>query len=140
MTAEACRAPGNFLSSATSSIGIGDQVDLVEDGDDRLVAGTEFLEDFQRGVVEALDFRRGGVEHVDEEIREHGFFERGLEGLDEAVGQVADEADGVGESSGWPSGSSMRRVVVSRVAKSMSLAITSAPLRRLSRVDLPALV
>jgi hypothetical protein len=39
-----------------------------------------------------------------------------------------------------PSGSFTARMVGSSVAKSMSLAITSAPVRRLKSVDLPALV
>jgi hypothetical protein len=82
----------------------------------------------------------GGVDDVDEEVGEDGFFEGGAEGLDEIVGQIADEADGVGEQHGWPSGSSRRRVVVSRVAKSLSSASTSAPVSLLSREDLPALV
>ena len=39
----------------------------------------------------------GDVDHVDQEIGEDDFFEGGLERLDEAVRQTADEADGVGD-------------------------------------------
>ena len=39
-----------------------------------------------------------------------------------------------------PEGSAMRRMVGSRVAKSWSRATTAAPVTRLKRVDLPALV
>lgn len=50
--------------------------------------------------MEICDFRGGGIEDVDEEIREDGFFECGFEGLDEAVGEVADESDGIGDEEG----------------------------------------
>ena len=39
----------------------------------------------------------GGVDHVHEQVGRGRLLERGAEGLDELVGQVADEADGVGE-------------------------------------------
>ncbi len=44
-----------------------------------------------------FDIGAAGVDDVEEEIGEDGFFEGGFEGFDESVGEIADEADGVGE-------------------------------------------
>jgi len=44
-----------------------------------------------------VDVGIGGIEEVDQKIGDDDFFEGRLEGLDEAVGQTADETDGVGE-------------------------------------------
>jgi hypothetical protein len=91
------QASGKAAVEGGELFGIGDEVDLVEHRDGWLVLGAELAEHFERGVVEAFDLRRGGVEHVDQEIREHRLLERGLEGFDQAVGQISDEADGVGD-------------------------------------------
>ena len=67
--------------------------------------------------------------------------ERRAERLDELVRQVAHEADGVGERvhagrrRSWSA-----RTVASRVANSAFSTSTPAPVMRLSRLDLPALV
>jgi drug/metabolite transporter (DMT)-like permease len=76
-----------------------------------------------------------------DDIRAQHLFERGAEGGDELGRQIGDEAHRVGQDDLAPvDGSVEARIVGSRVAKSMSLAITSAPVMRLNRVDLPALV
>jgi hypothetical protein len=41
--------------------------------------------------------RVGRIDHVQQQVGVGGFLQRGLEGVDEAVRQVADEADGVGQ-------------------------------------------
>jgi hypothetical protein len=55
------------------------------------------VEDFVDGFELLLGVGVADVEDVEEQVGVDGFFERGLEGGDEVVGQVADEADGVGE-------------------------------------------
>ncbi len=72
-------------------------VDLVEDGDDRrlvalverVVAGDELLAHLGDGLAR--------VHHEQHEVRAVHRIERRLERLDEPVGQVRDEPDGVGE-------------------------------------------
>ena len=72
-------------------------VHFIEDGEDGFIDGAEFLEDGEGGLVVLDDVGVGDVEDVDQEIGEDDFFERGLEGFDETVGQAADETDGVGD-------------------------------------------
>jgi hypothetical protein len=71
------------------------QVGLVENGNTGLFVGMEFRKDFEGGFEMCGGGRVGCVEDVDEDIRDQGFFQRGLEGLDEPVGEATDEADGV---------------------------------------------
>ena len=73
------------------------EVEFIENGDDGLVAGTELTEHAERGFVVFLEVWIGDVEYVNQKIGDDHFFERGLEGLDEAVGEATDEADGVGD-------------------------------------------
>lgn len=73
----------------------GAEVDFVEDDEHAFLVGVEFLEDLHGGFVELEDPFLAGVEDVDEEVGDDGFFERGFEGLDEPVGEIADEADGI---------------------------------------------
>ena len=77
-----------------------DEVDFVEDEEGAFVGGAEFAEDFGGGLIELLGVGGTGVDDVDEEVSEDGLFEGGAEGLDEVVGEIADEADGVGEEEG----------------------------------------
>ena len=91
---------GVLLAEEGEGVGIGDEVDLVEDGDGAFVFGSEVCEDFEGGVVVAFDVFGGGVEDVDEEVGEDGFFEGGFEGFDEAVGEVSNKSDGVGDEEG----------------------------------------
>ncbi len=77
-----------------------DEVDFVEDEEGAFVGGAEFAEDFGGGLIELLGVGGTGVDDVDEEVGEDGLFEGGAEGLYEVVGEIADEADGVGEEEG----------------------------------------
>ena len=89
----------------------------------------------------ALRVRVGAVDHVHQQIGLGRLLQRGGERLDQVVRQVADEADGVGQGVD-PAvvAVSERRVVGSRVANRASSTSTPAPVSRLSRLDLPALV
>lgn len=74
-----------------------DEIDFIEDEEGAFVSGPELVEDGGGGGVELLSVGGAGVDDVDEEIGEDGFFKGGAEGLDEIVWEIADEADGVGE-------------------------------------------
>jgi len=74
-----------------------DEVDFIEDEQGAFVGGSELVEHGGGGGVKLLGVGGTGVDDVDEEIGEDGFFQRGAEGLDKVVGKIADEADGVGE-------------------------------------------
>ena len=73
-----------------------DAVDLVEDRDGLLGVGAQFHEDLHRRVVKLENARMGGVQKVDEEVCHDGLLQRRIEGLDQLVGELADEADGIG--------------------------------------------
>ena len=77
---------------------------------------------------------------MQDEVGEHGLLERRLEGLDELVGQLLDEADRVGHQVRAAAVLDRLRVVGSRVWKSLSPTPTSAPVSAFSSVDLPAFV
>jgi hypothetical protein len=79
---------------------VSEEINFIDDDEDAFFVGTEFGEDNHGGFEVVEDIGIGGVEDVDEEVGEDGFFEGGFEGLDEAVGEVANEADGVGEEEG----------------------------------------
>ena len=100
--------------------------DLGQDGPDRL--------DLRLGVG------AGAVDHVDEQVRLVDHLERRAKRLDQLVRQLADEPDGVGQQHRLAAGQSRRRVRGSRVANRRSSTSTPASVRRLSSVDLPALV
>ena len=57
--------------------------------------GPEFTEHIHRGGEVMGDVRVGDVEHVNDEVGDHHLLERGLERLDQAVRQPANEADRV---------------------------------------------
>ena len=84
----------------------------------------------------------GAVDDVHQQVGVDDLLQRGAERLDQLGGQVAHEADGVGEHERPPrhSENSARRVVGSRVANNASCTSTPAPVSALSRLDLPALV
>lgn len=77
-----------------------DEVNFVEDEEGAFVGGAEFAEDFGGGLIELLGVGGTGVDDVDEEVGKDGLLQGGAEGLDEVVGEIADEADGVGEEKG----------------------------------------
>ena len=92
--------------------------------------------------ADLLEHRRiRGVGHVQQQVGLPGLFERGLEAGDQAVRQVADEADRVARAAPAPSWAAcQRRVRVSSVANSLSAASTPAPVRAFISVLLPAFV
>jgi hypothetical protein len=82
----------------------------------------------------------GDVAHMADEVGVQHLLQRGAEGGDKLVGRSEMKPTVSDRITSVPSGSFTARMVGSSVAKSMSLAITSAPVRRLKSVDLPALV
>ena len=57
-------------------------VGLIEDRDRRFISGAEFTQDLEGGGVMLRDIGVGGVEDVNQEIRDNDFFQSGLEGFD----------------------------------------------------------
>ena len=81
------------------------------------------------------------VDDVHDQVGVGDLLQRRAERLDELVRQVPDEADRVGQRvDPAVRRPRARRVVGSRVANSASSTSTPAPVSRLSRLDLPALV
>src|ERR1700733_7388209 len=79
----------------------------------------------------------GAVDDVQDQFRVGDLFQCGPERVDELMRQMPDEAPGAGERDG---GARARRPAGSSVANSESSTSTCAPVSRLSRLDLPALV
>ena len=79
------------------AVGLGKEVGLVEDHEGGLVGGVDFLEYLVDGGDLLGGGGVGGVDDVQEEVGLDDFLEGGLEGLDELVRELADEADGVAE-------------------------------------------
>jgi hypothetical protein len=77
---------------------------------------------------------------VDEEVGLGQLLERGAEGLGQVLGSSRMKPTVSAMMISRSRGKRRRRVVGSRVAKSLSSASTSLPVRVLSSVDLPALV
>ena len=91
--------------------------------------GTAAGADFMQHALHFLDLLRmvrvGGVHHVQQQVGIGRLLQRGLESVDQAVRQVADEADRVGQAPPSAASASARyswRVVVSSVANSWSAA------------------
>ena len=76
-----------------------ERVGLVEDQQARPLAGADLLEHVvdRAQHLEHLVLLDGGVDDVEDEVGEARLLERRAERLDELVGQLADEADGVGQ-------------------------------------------
>ena len=64
-----------------------------------LLAGADLLEHLVDGphVDDLSLLRRRGVDDVQDQVGEHGLLERRLEGLDQLVRELLDEADRVGQ-------------------------------------------
>ena len=77
---------------------------FVENRQDGLAAGAEVGEYLLDGFDLFLDARMGGVDDVHEQVGLVDFFERRLEGFDEMVRELADEADGIGQQAGLAAG------------------------------------
>ena len=78
---------------------LGSEVGLVEHQQFGDVAGLDLAEHRVHG-VDLLRIGRAGVDHMDEQIGLGHHLQGALEGLDEAVGQTADESDRVGHEDG----------------------------------------
>ncbi len=76
------------------------QIRLVEDRQHRLGFGPQFAQDGFHGGDLFVHPRLGGVNHMQQQVGFVHLFERGLEGFDEVVGQLADEPDGIGQQAG----------------------------------------
>ena len=79
-------------------------VDLVEHEQGVLLFDAELREHAADGGDLRVDQRARGVGDVEEQVGLAGLLERRPEAGDQAVGQVADEADGVGEEHRAPAG------------------------------------
>ena len=133
--AEAARGGDGDLVLPARDLVVGDEIALVVAFQYRRAGRCKLRDQTvdDRDVIVAL--RVGAVDDVDEKIRVFQLLERGAEGLDQMVRQLGDEADRVRQQrlTGC-------RVVVSSVSNRRLLAGMSAPVRRLSSVDLPAFV
>ena len=92
------------------------------------------------GVDLRLRIGRAGVDDVDEQIGLGHHLQGALEGLDEAVGQTADESDRVGHEDGLTTRE--REAARGRVEGGEEPVSTRTPaaVSRFSNVDLPAFV
>lgn len=72
---------------------VGEEVNFVEDKQLGLVVGIELAEDVVHGLQLCREVGHGGIGDVQQDISVTHFLESGFEGFDEAVGQVANEAD-----------------------------------------------
>ena len=79
-----------------------ERVGLVEHEQARAVAGADLLEDVVDGAQHLVHLLlgHGGVDDVQDEVGDARLLQRRAEGVDELVGQLADEADGVGQQVG----------------------------------------
>ena len=74
-----------------------EQVDLVEDGDARLVSCAELVEHLLHGGLLAEEVRIGGVDDLEQQVGAHHLLEGGSEGIDEVVRELVDESHGIGD-------------------------------------------
>ena len=88
---------GKLVAQRGQGVGSADTVDFIENDQRPPRVGAEFCEDRAGRFVKFHHLRLAGVEHMDEEIAEHRLFECGIEGLDQAVRELADKTHGVGE-------------------------------------------
>ena len=72
-------------------------VHFVEHHQRRLFLRADFLQHGIHGLNLLLGLRMADVHDVQQQVRLHDFFQRGLERLDQAVRQFADETDRVGQ-------------------------------------------
>ena len=117
-------------------------VGLVEHEQARAVAGADLLEDGVDGAQHLvhLDLGHRGVDDVQHEVGHGRLLERRAEGVDELVGQLADEADGVGQQIGPAVEPRRARAGIQRVEEAIGVRRPTTPVSWLSSVDLPALV
>ena len=128
---------------SSSRASLVEQVDLVEHQQPRALAGADLLERLLDRALHDRSPAASGAEAsstCSEQIGAARLLERGAERVDQLVGQLADEADGVGQQVGAARPARSVRVVGSSVWNRRSRTPTSAPVSAFSSVDLPALV
>ena len=76
------------------------EIRLVEDGENGLVVRAQFAQDGLHGGDLLVHARLGGVDDVQKQIGFVHFFQSGFEGFHEVVGELADEAYGIGQQAG----------------------------------------
>src|SRR3954447_22805392 len=117
-----------------------EHVGLVEDQQPRALAGADVLEDVVDGAQHRLELllRDARVDDVQDQVGQARLLERRAEGIDQLVGQLLDEADGVGQQEAPPAdlGRAGRRVegVEEAVADADARAGERVEQRRLARV------
>ena len=103
--------------------------------------GADLGQHLAHGRELSLGIGVAAVDDVQHQVGLGHLLQRGAEGLDQLVRQVPDEPDGVGQGvTRARRRCRARRTVGSRVANSAFSTSTPAPVSRLSRLDLPALV
>jgi hypothetical protein len=71
---------------------VGETVDFIKDQKRTLGCSAEIRKNLQRGIVKFHHLGLAHIEHMNEKICHHGFFERGIEGLYESMRQLANES------------------------------------------------
>ena len=118
-----------------------DEIDLVQNLDDRLGRDRELGQDFFDLSFLLVAHRAGGVLHVEKNLSSLHLFEGGTEASNQCVGKVADESSTVSDSKILRrEGSCSRLSLGSSVANIRADSSTPASVSALKRVLLPALV
>ena len=98
-------------------------IQLVEDQNLRHIVSPDFRQNFLNLLYLFRETWVGRIHDMQQQIGIDGFLQRGLEGIDQTVRQVADKAHGIGqETDSSASARYICRVVVSSVANSWSAA------------------
>jgi len=84
------------------------------------VIGVDLFERFGHRIRLSLSVGMGDIHDVDQEIGFGNFLEGGLKSSHQLGGELLDESNRIGDQGIITPGSSTRRVVGSRVAKSLS--------------------
>jgi hypothetical protein len=92
---------GSHLLEEVDDGFVGDGIGFVEQGEGGQVAAADIGEDLIDDVELEVGLGAGGIDNVKKEVGVDGLLEGSLEGGDQVVGKVADEADGVGEEDGF---------------------------------------
>ena len=82
---------------AIDGLHVFEKIDFVENDERWVFAGSDFLEHFPGCFEVSFEFGIGDVDQVYQQIRDNGFFESRLEGIDEPVGQASNETNRIGD-------------------------------------------
>ncbi len=111
------------------------EIYLVEGEYRRLVPRADFLQDPLRGLAKLVRLRIRRVHDMDEYVRERGLLQGGLEGFDEPRGRFRTKPTVSVAKSPLPGPNTIRRVVGSSVANSLSSARACALVMAFRRLD-----